>query len=91
MLEVGYVTDIEGNLGYFNNWVTQSKILRFGGDGMLEFVHESAYFVYGGAPKRFWLQFKRASMCPPVRPRIAQATRPIVATDRSGSCGCCST
>ena len=61
VLEVGYVTDIEGNLGYFNNWVQKSKILRYGADGMLEFVHESAYFVYGGAA---FLALLSSGACP---------------------------
>eukprot|EP00966_Prymnesium_polylepis_P224414 5190926-Prymnesium_polylepis.2 len=49
VFEIGYVTDIEGNLAYFERWITQSRILRYTADGVqLEFVHDNAYFVYGG-------------------------------------------
>mmetsp|Transcript_5783 Transcript_5783/g.14198 ORF Transcript_5783/g.14198 Transcript_5783/m.14198 type:complete len:101 (+) Transcript_5783:278-580(+) len=49
VLEIGYVTDVEGNLDYFNRWVAQSRVLRYDADGKrLEFVHDGAYFVYGG-------------------------------------------
>ena len=49
VFEIGYVTDIEGNLAYFERWIAQSRILRYTADGIqLEFVHDNAYFVYGG-------------------------------------------
>ena len=47
MIEVAYVTDIEGNLDYFKRWVEQSRVLTLDAD-KLEFVHENAYFVFGG-------------------------------------------
>ena len=46
---VGYVTDVEGNLSYFDRWVAESGVLRYReGTQDLELVHERAYFVYGG-------------------------------------------
>ena len=46
--EVGYLTDVEGNLGYFDRWVAQSGVLRYNEAGELELTHPNAYFVYGG-------------------------------------------
>ena len=45
---VGYLTDVEGNLGYFDRWVAQSEVLRYNVAGELELTHPHAYFVYGG-------------------------------------------
>ena len=45
---VGYITDVEGNLGYFDRWVAQSEVLRYNEAGELELTHPHAYFVYGG-------------------------------------------
>ena len=47
-VEVGYLTDVEGNLGYFDRWVAQSEVLRYNVAGELELTHPHAYFVYGG-------------------------------------------
>ena len=48
-VEVGFVTDVEGNLGYFDRWVTHSGVLRYiPGTDELELTHERAYFVFGG-------------------------------------------
>ena len=47
-IEIGFVTDIEGDLTYFNRWVAESRVLRYGPDGNLDFVHSNARFVYGG-------------------------------------------
>ena len=45
---IGYLTDVEGNLGYFDRWVAQSEVLRYNVAGELELTHPHAYFVYGG-------------------------------------------
>ena len=51
-IEVGYVTDVEGNLGYFDRWVAHSGVLRYiPGTEELELTHEGAYFVFGGQNK----------------------------------------
>ena len=47
-MEIGYVTDIEGNLEYFHRYVSLSEVVRFDGQGALELTHEQAYFVHGG-------------------------------------------
>ena len=48
-LEIGYVTDIEGNLDYFDRWVERSRVLRYKpGTTELELTHDRAYFVFGG-------------------------------------------
>ena len=46
--ELGYVTDCEGNLAYFDRWVSRSGVLRYraGTDDVLELTHENAFFVY---------------------------------------------
>ena len=48
VVEVGYLTDVEGNLGYFDRWVAESEVLRYDAAGELELTHPHAYFVYGG-------------------------------------------
>ena len=48
LVEVGYLTDVEGNLGYFDRWVAESEVLRYDAAGELELTHPHAYFVYGG-------------------------------------------
>ena len=48
VVEVGYLTDVEGNLGYFDRWVAQSEVLRYNASSELELTHPHAYFVYGG-------------------------------------------
>lgn len=45
--EVAFVTDVEGNLNFLSRWVLSSRVLVFEA-GRLEFVHDHAYFVYGG-------------------------------------------
>ena len=49
-VEVAYVTDVEGNLAYFDRWVQHSRVVRYKRDepDQLELTHEGAYFVYGG-------------------------------------------
>jgi len=47
-VEIGYVTDIEGNINYFDKWVEQSGVLRYSAPGVLELTHPLAYFVFGG-------------------------------------------
>ena len=47
-IEVGYVTDIEGNLAYFDAWVQRSRVLRYADEGVLDLTHPNAYFIYGG-------------------------------------------
>ena len=49
-VEVAYVTDVEGNLAYFDRWVKHSRIVRYKADApdQLELAHDRAYFVYGG-------------------------------------------
>ena len=49
--EIAYVTDIEGDLDYFNRWLPKSRVLRYSrsdGELELEFTQTNAYFVYGG-------------------------------------------
>jgi len=46
---VDYVTDLEGNLEYFDRWVPQSNAVRYKpGTTELELTNERAYFIYGG-------------------------------------------
>ena len=47
-VEVGFVTDVEGNLDYFDRWVARSHVLRYAGPSTLELTHPGAYFVFGG-------------------------------------------
>jgi len=48
LVEIAYVTDVEGNLEYFKRWVSMSRVLRYDRKGALDFTHNNAYFVYGG-------------------------------------------
>ncbi len=44
-----FLTDLEGNLEYFDRWVAQSNAVRYKpGTTELELTHEGAYFVFGG-------------------------------------------
>eukprot|EP00756_Hemistasia_phaeocysticola_P043980 Hpha_TRINITY_DN17562_c0_g1::TRINITY_DN17562_c0_g1_i1::g.92498::m.92498 len=45
--ELGYVTDVEGNLPYWRNYVERSRVLRYAPQG-LELTHDGAHFVFGG-------------------------------------------
>ena len=49
-IEVGYLTDVEGNLNYFDRWLPTSGVLQYrpGTTETLELTHDRAYFVYGG-------------------------------------------
>lgn len=47
-LEIAFVTDVEGDIQYFNRWVRESSVLRYGPGGGLELTHAGARFVYGG-------------------------------------------
>ena len=47
-IEVGFVTDIEGNLDYFRKYVGLSKVLKYADDDTLELTSTSAHFVFGG-------------------------------------------
>ena len=47
-IEVGYVTDVEGNLEYFDRWVARSGVLQYDAAGELELTAPNAYFVFGG-------------------------------------------
>ena len=48
-LVVDFLTDLEGNLEYFDRWVAQSNAVRYKpGTTELELTHERAYFVFGG-------------------------------------------
>lgn len=47
-VEIGYVTDVEGNLNYFDRWVERSEVLRYTSPGRLELTHPGAHFVFGG-------------------------------------------
>ena len=47
-IQVGYVTDVEGNVDYFDEWVKHSGILRYSSADELEFTNDGAYFVFGG-------------------------------------------
>ena len=47
-IEVAYVTDVEGNLDYFDRWVARSSVLKYTEPDVLDFTHDSAYFVFGG-------------------------------------------
>ena len=44
--KVGYVTDIEGNLNFWNNYVNISKVLDRR-DGQLQ-LRDDCHFVFGG-------------------------------------------
>lgn len=46
--EVGYITDVEGDIALFERYVAQSSVLQFGKDGNLEFMSSAAAFVFGG-------------------------------------------
>jgi len=48
--EVAFLTDVEGNIGYFERWVQMSRILAYTGPDRkaLTLTHPRAYFVYGG-------------------------------------------
>jgi hypothetical protein len=46
-VEVDYVTDLEGNLEYFQRWVARSKALNYDAQGELQLT-SGAQFVYGG-------------------------------------------
>lgn len=54
---IGYCTDVEGNLEYFERYVDRSKILRWrNGRSSLDFIDEDTEFVFGGDSQvRFWL------------------------------------
>ena len=43
-----FFTDCEGNLDYFENYVSMSKIIRFESPGVLDFHDRDTIFVYGG-------------------------------------------
>lgn len=48
-IEVAYLTDVEGNLRYFEKWLaTTARVVRYDKQGNLELAHANAYFVYGG-------------------------------------------
>ena len=47
-VEIGYVTDVEGNLDYFDRWVARSGVLKYDGSQRLQLAHPQAFFVYGG-------------------------------------------
>ena len=48
-VEIGFVTDIEGNLDYFRRWVAQSRVLSWSSEAQTELLlRPGAYFVYGG-------------------------------------------
>ena len=47
-VEVGYLTDVEGSLDYFERWVQLSGVLHFDQQGALQLSHSKAHFVYGG-------------------------------------------
>ncbi|KAL1503822.1 hypothetical protein AB1Y20_012289 [Prymnesium parvum] len=50
LAEVAYLTDVEGNLAYFDRWVLHSRVLRYAPSSptRLELTHANAHFVYGG-------------------------------------------
>ena len=43
-----FFTDCEGNLDYFEKYVSMSKIIRFESAGVLDFYDLDTIFVYGG-------------------------------------------
>ena len=45
---VGFVTDVEGNLSYFERCVALSPVIQYDADGELELTHQGAHFVFGG-------------------------------------------
>lgn len=47
-IEIGYVTDVEGNLEYFDRWVARSGVLKYTQPNTLDLTHDNAYFVFGG-------------------------------------------
>ena len=46
--ELAFVTDVEGNLDFFQRWVELSKVVSYDADGQLELAHSGAHFVFGG-------------------------------------------
>jgi len=47
-VQIGFLTDVEGNLEYFDRWVQRSEVLKYDASGRLQLLHDSAYFVFGG-------------------------------------------
>jgi hypothetical protein len=45
---VSFVTDLEGDLAYFERFVKRSDVLRFESEGKLGFRKPGAVFVHGG-------------------------------------------
>ena len=45
---LGYVTDVEGNLEYFEKYVALSPVLRYSAPGQLQLVDDDCSFVFGG-------------------------------------------
>ena len=50
--EIAFVSDVEGDLDYFNRWVAGSRCVAYTGsdEAALTLTHARAYFVYGGEP-----------------------------------------
>mmetsp|Transcript_1270 Transcript_1270/g.4084 ORF Transcript_1270/g.4084 Transcript_1270/m.4084 type:complete len:384 (+) Transcript_1270:75-1226(+) len=48
--EIAFVSDVEGDLDYFNRWVAGSRCVAYTGsdEAALTLTHARAYFVYGG-------------------------------------------
>jgi hypothetical protein len=47
-IKIGFVTDVEGNLRYFEEYVRRSRVLRYSESGVLELLLPNDYFVFGG-------------------------------------------
>lgn len=47
-MKIGYVTDVEGNLEYFREYVQLSPVLEYDASDDLQFVDDSCIFVFGG-------------------------------------------
>eukprot|EP00961_Rhodomonas_salina_P000443 6061-Rhodomonas_salina.2 len=50
------MTDVEGNLDYFHNYVAISKVLKWSDDNKdaLDFLNEHDQFVFGGDSQVCW-------------------------------------
>lgn len=47
-LDIGYCTDVEGDLGFWQRYCDRSSVLVQGSDGTLDLAHGSCHFVFGG-------------------------------------------
>ena len=48
LVRIGYVTDVEGNLDYFRQFVELSPVVSYDDDGELQLDDDQCFFVFGG-------------------------------------------